>query len=173
MYRKLKVIQAEKPVKMKVSLQQMIDEKRLLKLKWKLWQIYLLDSDLELLDQNQLSLSKLDLKDIYITDKELLYSPTQARIIKKENNALKLKSYFLYFSYLYNIDFVSLYHKNQPLFWEIFNLIQIPEEIKNNFTHLLDDKDAKHFGFYLSSLDNADIITTRILIRKKMKENSH
>ena len=147
-----------------INLKRFIAEKRLLKTKIKLLHILLLDEDIKDLSRERLTLSELNLEDLFLTEEMHLIAPVKDKIISEEINELKIRSYLIYLSYLYNIDFLKIYKQDKALLWELISKIQISDNIKNNFYQLLATKKGEFFSNYLEELNNPEY-------RSKLRED--
>jgi len=153
----LKVI--TKPIEniKKTSLKEIIKERKLLKTKLKLIQIYYIDKDLQTLDKYNLTLKDITLDDIYLTEPCLLYVPLKDKIIYKEsNNHIKLKSYLIYLSYLYNFNFLDIYYKNPLQLYPIILNLNISKKIKLNLYNLLNNTKGEYFSECIEDLNNIE-----------------
>lgn len=147
-----------------INLKRFIAEKRLLKTKIKLLHILLLDEDIKDLSRERLTLSELNLEDLFLTKEMHLIVPVKDKIISGEIDKIKIRSYFIYLSYLYNIDFLRIYKQDKALLWELISKIQISDNIKNNFYQLLATKKGEFFSDYLEELNNPEY-------RSKLRED--
>ena len=93
-----------------------------------------------------------------------LIAPVKDKIISEEIDELKIRSYLIYLSYLYNIDFLKIYKQDKALLWELISKIQISDNIKNNFYQLLATKKGEFFSNYLEELNNPEY-------RSKLRED--
>ena len=114
-----------------INLKRFIAEKRLLKTKVKLLHILLLDEDIKDLNRERLTLSELNLEDLFLTKEMHLIVPVKDKIISGEIDKIKIRSYFIYLSYLYNIDFLSIYEQDKELLWDLISRLQISDNIKS------------------------------------------
>ena len=73
-----------------MNLKTCIEKERLIKTKIKLLHILLLDQDLETLEQKKLTVSNLDLEDLYVTEELHFIAPIEEKIIPYEQNNIKL-----------------------------------------------------------------------------------
>lgn len=147
-----------------ITLKKFIEEKRLLKTKVKLLHILLLDEDIKDLSRECLTLTNLNLEDLLLTEEMHLIVPVKDKIILGEIDELKLRSYLIYLSYLYNIDFLSIYEQDKELLWDLISRLQISDNIKNNFYQLLTTKNGEFFSSYLEELNNPEY-------RSKLRED--
>jgi len=86
-----------------------------------------------------------------------LYLPIKDKIIKpKGNTSIPLDSYFVYLSYLYNVDFRKYYWEDRDTFYQILEAINIPEDIKRNFLLALKLKKVGRFSAYLAYLHRSE-----------------
>lgn len=149
-----------------MNLKTCIEKERLIKTKIKLLHILLLDQDLETLEQKKLTVSNLDLEDLYVTEELHFIAPIEEKIIPYEQNNIKLSTYLIYLSYLYNIDLIKVYDKDPYLLWHLLSNIQISENIKRNFYTLMIDQKGDYFSSFLSELNNHEF---RENVRKDKK----
>ena len=147
-----------------INLKRFIAEKRLLKTKIKLLHILLLDEDIKDLSRERLTLSELNLEDLFLTKEMHLIVPVKDKIISGEIDKLKIRSYLIYLSYLYNIDFLGVYDQDKTLLWGLISKLQISDNIKNNFYQLLATKKGEFFSNYLEELYNPEY-------RSKLRED--
>ena len=147
-----------------INLKRFIAEKRLLKTKIKLLHILLLDEDIKDLSRERLTLSELNLEDLFLTKEMHLIVPVKDKIISGEIDKLKIRSYLIYLSYLYNIDFLGVYDQDKTLLWGLISKLQISDNIKNNFYQLLATKKGEFFSNYLEELNNPEY-------RSKLRED--
>ena len=147
-----------------INLKRFIAEQRLLKTKIKLLHILLLDEDIKDLSRERLTLSELNLEDLFLTKEMHLIVPVKDKIISGEIDKIKIRSYLIYLSYLYNIDFLRIYKQDKALLWELISKIQISDNIKNNFYNLLTTKKGAFFSNYLEELNNPEY-------RSKLRED--
>ncbi len=138
------------------NLKQVIEEKTLLKTKVKLLHILYFDQDLITLENEGLTILDLNLEDLYLTEGMHLIVPVADKIIPIKENDLKLRSYLIYLSYLYNFDFLSLYFTDKALLWDLACKLQISTSIKENLYHLLKGEKRPYFSTYLEELNNAE-----------------
>ena len=116
------------------------------------------------LNCERLTLSELNLEDLFLTKEMHLIAPVKDKIISGEIDKLKIRSYLIYLSYLYNIDFLRIYKQDKALLWELISKIQISDNIKNNFYQLLATKKGEFFSNYLEELNNPEY-------RSKLRED--
>lgn len=147
------VITKEKKIE-GISLKTCIEKEMLLKTKIKLLHILLLDQDLETLKKEKLTLSSLNLEDLFLIEGMHLIAPVAEKIIPFEENNLKLSTYLIYLSYLYNINLITIYDKDPYLLWYLLSNTQISENIKRNFYTLMIDQEGKYFSSFLNELNN-------------------
>ena len=147
-----------------INLKRFIAEQRLLKTKIKLLHILLLDEDIKDLSRERLTLSELNLEDLFLTKEMHLIVPVKDKIISGEIDKLKIRSYLIYLSYLYNIDFLGVYDQDKTLLWGLISKLQISDNIKNNFYQLLATKKGEFFSNYLEELNNPEY-------RSKLRED--
>ena len=156
-----------------ITLKRFIEEKRLLKAKVKLLHILLLDEDIKSLNHSHLTLVNFNLEDLVLTEEMHLIAPIKDKIISGETNELKLRSYLIYLSYLYNIDFLSIYEKDQALLWNLIQKLQISDNIKNNVYQLLTAKKGEFFSSYLEELNNpeyrSNLREDQIILQRSVK----
>ena len=172
---KLEIISTKKDIKNIKSLKEIIAERKLLKTELKLQHIVYLDRDLKILNDNNLSLKNIDLESIYLTENYELYAPISDRIItKKSNDKIKLTSYLIYLSYIYNYDFLEVYNKDIYTFYKIIICLNINEKVKQSIFNLIDDLPAKYFSEHLMHLNNAiykeDLYNDKLIL-KRYKDN--
>lgn len=134
---------------------QMIEKKTLLKTKLKLLQIAYFDYDLQTLHQNNLTLSSLNLSDFKLTETYNLFVPIQDKIINGDND-IKLRSYLIYLSYIYNIDLISLYEASIHDFYDIIFRLNLPEDLRRSLMSLLSKHDSAYFSTYLPKINTGE-----------------
>lgn len=153
----LNVVTEEKNIPSKRTWEDMIEERILLKIKIKLLHIYYFDKDLQTLQKNHLDIKDLSLKDFQLTEGYQLFVPVKDRIVEFPNNYdTKLRSYLIYLSYLYNINFLEIYYKEPNKLYKLIFSIHITEEIKQNLFNLLNNKEAPYFNEMIEDLNNAE-----------------
>lgn len=152
----VQTITREKRIEEGITLKRFVEEKRLLKTQIKLLHILYLDEDIISLNREGLTLSTLDLEDIYLTEEMHVIVPVANKIIAMKENDLKLRTYLIYFSYLYNVNFLKIYENNPQLLWQLISKLQISERIKKNFYELLETNKGAYFSTYLEELNNAE-----------------
>ena len=143
-------------VKEGITLKRFIEEKRLLKTKVKLLHILLLDQDLKTLEEQHLTIKDFNLEDIYLLEEMHLIVPVASKIMPIEENNLKLRSYLIYLSYLYSIDFLSIYEQDKTFFFSLLSKLQITDHIKRNFNTLISENKGAYFSLYLEELNNPE-----------------
>lgn len=142
-----------------ISLKQFIEERRLLKTKFKLMQIEVLDKNIKRLNENGYTLNNLNLETIWLT--KSLQIICTADIIPYEENHLKLTSYLIYLSYLYGIDLLSL---NQNELGVVLSKLKIPQVIKKNLYNLMMNNEGNYFSDCIETMNNS-------LYRENTKED--
>ncbi len=153
----LKVISKPKQITNIKSLNEIIRKRKILKIKLKLMQIYDLDQDLKALDENGLSLNEISLDNLYLTDQNILYVPLEEQIIiRQDQYYLKLRSYLIYLSYLYNFNFLAIAEKDPHDLMRIISSLNMDEEIKQNLFHLLNKKPGDYFINYIEKLNHSE-----------------
>ncbi len=138
-----------------ISLQTFIDEKHLLKTKVKLLHIMHLDHDLKLLEAHNQTLSSLSLNDLFLTPRTTLISPVKNKIIPLTKNNLKLSSYLIYLSYLYNFDFTRMYEQDAKYALSLIANLAISYHLKSNVLVLAKCDDTPYFSTYLEELNTS------------------
>lgn len=139
------------------SLEEIIKERRLLKTKIKLLHIISFDKDLKSLNSGGLDIRDLRIADLRLTPTYGLYAPIYSKISDlTDTSDSKLRSYLIYLSYLYNIDLLTLYQENFPLFYEIIISIELPVDIKMNIFALRKYNDGFYFSDISSELNRAE-----------------
>ena len=158
-----------------ITLKKFIEEKRLLKTKVKLLHILLLDEDIKDLSRECLTLTNLNLEDLLLTEEMHLIVPVKDKIILGEIDELKLRSYLIYLSYLYNIDFLSIYEQDKELLWDLISRLQISDNIKNNFYQLLTTRNGEFFSSYLEELNNPEYRSSlredKLILQRSVKNS--
>ena len=142
-----------------VTLKEFIKERRLLKTKFKLMQIELLDKDIKNLNQEGLTLNNLNLENIWLTNSMQIVCT--AEIIPIEENHLKLTSYLIYLSYLYEIDLLSL---DQNELGIVLSKLKMPKEIKRNLYTLMSNGEGAYFSDCIETMNSS-------LYRENTKED--
>ncbi|MBE6154419.1 MAG: hypothetical protein E7163_02450 [Firmicutes bacterium] len=146
----------DKEIINKKSLKEVIAERKLIKTKLKLIQIFYLDQDLIELNKYNLGINNFNLDNIFLTENLGLYVPLKNKIVNKdENDKTKLNSYLLYLSYLYNFDFLDLFLNKPGVFYQLICELNISERIKDNILRLTVDLPAEHFSKNIEDLNNA------------------
>ena len=155
-----------------VTIKKVIEEKRLLKTKVKLLQIKLLDQDLEYLQSKSLSLETFDLEHLYLTPMNHLIC--NSKIIKTPRN-LKLNSYLIYLSYLYNFDFLKLYEEDEKKLWQIIEGLNISQNIKDSLYSLLINQESFYFSKFAEELNNPEFREKqrldKMILHRKCQKN--
>jgi len=152
-------------VKNKKCLKEIIEEKKLIKIKLKLIQIYYLDQDLIELDKYNLGINNFNLDNIYLTENLGLYVPLKKGIVyKDENDKTKLNSYLIYLSYLYNFNFFDLFLNKPGVFYQLICELNISERIKDNLLRLTATLPAEYFSKNIEELNNS-------IFRENLKED--
>ncbi len=137
-----------------ITLKRFIEQKRLLKTKLKLIHIQLLDEDIKQLEQENLTLLSLNLEDLYLTRNMHLIAPIENKIVPATDNNLKLQTYLIYLSYLYNLNLIKLYQSDPHLLWNLIQSLQISMHIKQSFYTLLKENKGDYFSTYLEELNS-------------------
>lgn len=151
------------------SLKEVIEEQTILKTQLKLMHIFYLDQYLIRLNETGYSLSDISLEDIYLTQEHQLYYSHKDKIIKGElSNEIKLKSYLLYLSYLYNIDFLQIYKINSNYLFEIILSLNISENIKQNIYLLLNNIPSPYFSEDIEDLNNHEYRESLPIDKKRL-----
>ena len=153
------------------SLEEIIKERRLLKTKIKLLHIISFDKDLKSLNSGGLDIRDLRIADLRLTPTYGLYAPIYSKISDlTDTSDSKLRSYLIYLSYLYNIDLLTLYQENFPLFYEIIISIELPVDIKMNIFALRKYNDGFYFSDISSELNSAEYREQQLVDDKKIRE---
>ncbi len=153
------------------SLEEIIKERRLLKTKIKLLHIISFDKDLKSLNSGGLDIRDLRIADLRLTPTYGLYAPIYSKISDlTDTSDSKLRSYLIYLSYLYNIDLLTLYQENFPLFYEIIISIELPVDIKMNIFSLRKYNDGFYFSDISSELNSAEYREQQLVDDKKIRE---
>jgi hypothetical protein len=153
------------------TLEEIIKERRLLKTKIKLLHIVSFDKDLKLLNKEGLDIRDLRIADFRLTPTYGLYAPIYNKIGDlRDNSDSKLRSYLIYLSYLYNIDLLTLYQENYPLFYEIIISIELPVDIKMNIFALRKYNDGFYFSDASSELNSAEYREQQSKDEQKIRE---
>ena len=139
-----------------MTLKRVIEEKKLIKTKLKLFHILQLEEDIISLNNEGLTLSKLDLEDVYLLEGMHLIVPAADKIIPLKEDNLKLQTYLIYLSYLYNIDLFAIYKIDSEYLWEILSHLQISENIKRNIYSLLFMNRGEYFSTYIEDLNRSE-----------------
>lgn len=130
---------------------EVIEKRRLLKTKLKLLQIRAFDHDIKKLLDEGLTIYSLGLEDCKLTSTYLLDVPVFHKIIRAEND-LKVRSYFIYLSYLYNFDFMNLYERKSSNFYKLVTNLGLPPDMRKNLMNLLCGDEGNFFSSYLDEL---------------------
>lgn len=139
-----------------ITLKRFIEERRLLKTKVKLLHILLLDDDILSLEKEGYTISSLTLDDLYLTEDAHFIAPIKNRIVTSKENNLKLKTYLIYLSYLYNLDFFKIYQEDAKTLWELISKLHISKNIKDNLYLLICNNEGEYFSRYLEELNNPE-----------------
>lgn len=139
-----------------IDLTRFIKERRLLKTKIKLIHIYLLDQDLITLAKNNLTINNLKLEDLYLTSDQCLIAPIKDKIIPFKPTDLKLISYLIYLSYLYNIDFITIFDQDPYNLWTIISKLHLSPNIKKNLFYLITANKGAYFSTFMEELNNPE-----------------
>lgn len=157
-----------------ITLKQFIEEKRLLKTKIKLLHILLLEQDIKELESKNLTLESLQLDDLYLTEGMHLIVPVEDKIIPFERNNLRLTTYLVYLSYLYEMDLLTIYEKDPEFLWEMLSKLQINENIKMNLYSLIKNNKGETFEKYLEELNSSlyrdSLREDKLLLQRSVKE---
>ena len=153
------------------SLEEIIKERRLLKTKIKLLHIISFDKNLKSLNSEGLDIRDLRIADFRLTPTYGLYAPIYNKIgdLTCASDS-KLRSYLIYLSYLYNIDLLTLYQENFPLFYEIIISIELPVDIKMNIFSLKKYNDGFYFSDVSEELNSAEYREQQLVDDKKIRE---
>lgn len=161
----LSVIVESQDMKNTTTFYEMIKERKLLKTKIKLMHINSFDHDLKTLFFRKLDLEAFGFPDFHITEEKCLLVPIKNRIISLTNNQKTLlKSYLIYLSYLYQINFFQILKQNPNYFYHLIFDLHIPEDIKQNLFFLLNGATAPYFS------DNLELLNTH-LYREQLEED--
>lgn len=153
------------------SLEEIIKERRLLKTKIKLLHIISFDKNLKSLNSEGLDIRDLRIADFRLTPTYGLYAPIYNKISDLTcASDSKLRSYLIYLSYLYNIDLLTLYQENFPLFYEIKISIELPVDIKMNIFSLKKYNDGFYFSDVSEELNSAEYREQQLVDDKKIRE---
>ncbi len=139
-----------------INLQKVIEERQIIKTQLKLLHIATFERDLAKLHAQKLSLSSIGIPDFYFTKNRELIVPVESKIVTANDGKLTLETYLIYLSYLYNIDFVSLYKNNPTIFYKTIMSLNLSDEIKQNLFSLLQGIDSPNFGYHLDSLSTPE-----------------
>lgn len=134
---------------------EIIEQRRLIKTRLKLLQIAMFDQDIKKLLERGLTIYRLGLEDCKLTHAYYLDVPVFHKIIQAEND-LKVRSYFIYLSYLYNFDFISLYEKRSSNFYKLITNLALPYDMKKNLMNLLGGDEGNFFSSYLDELNSPE-----------------
>ena len=85
-----------------------------------------------------------------------LIVPAADKIIPLKEDNLKLQTYLIYLSYLYNIDLFAIYKIDSEYLWEILSHLQISENIKRNIYSLLFMNRGEYFSTYIEDLNRSE-----------------
>ena len=153
------------------SLEEIIKERRLLKTKIKLLHIISFDKDLKSLNSGGLDIRDLRIADLRLTPTYGLYAPIYSKISDlTDTSDSKLRSYLIYLSYLYNIDLLTLYQENFPLFYEIIISIELPVDIKMYIFSLRKYNDGFYFSDISSELNSAEYREQQLKDEQNIRE---
>ena len=157
-----------------ITLKQFIEEKRLLKTKIKLLHILLLEQDIKELEREYLTLESLQLDDLYLTEGILLIVPVADKIIPFERNNLRLSTYLVYLSYLYEIDLLTIYEEDPEFLWKILSKLQISGSIKANLYNLMKNNEGECFEKHLEELNSSlyrdSLREDKLLLQRSVKK---
>lgn len=142
-----------------ITLKKFIEERRLLKTQIKLLHILLLDDDIITLENKGLIIPKMTLDDLYLTKKTHFIAPIKDKIVPLKENNLKLQTYLIYLSYLYNFNFLKIYEESPFTLYSIISDLQISDNIKNSLFYLINNSDGAYFSAYLEELNNPEYRT--------------
>lgn len=152
-----------------ITLKEFIEEKRILKTKVKLMHIKLLDEEIKKLHQEGLTLSKLSLEDLILTPEYQLICTLKDKIIPSEHNDIKLRTYFIYLSYLYNIDLLTLYEQDLTKLGLILSKLKLDREIKKNLYCLMSGSEGLYFSDCLEELNNSNYREDKLILQRSVK----
>lgn len=152
-----------------ITLKEFIEEKRILKTKVKLMHIKLLDEEIKKLHQEGLTLSKLSLEDLILTPEFQLICTLKDKIIPSEHNDIKLRTYFIYLSYLYNIDLLTLYEQDLTKLGLILSKLKLDREIKKNLYCLMSGSEGLYFSDCLEELNNSNYREDKLILQRSVK----
>lgn len=152
-----------------ITLKEFIEEKRILKTKVKLMHIKLLDEEIKKLHQEGLTLSKLSLEDLILTPEFQLICTLKDKIIPSEPNDIKLRTYFIYLSYLYNIDLLTLYEQDLTKLGLILSKLKLDREIKKNLYCLMSGSEGLYFSDCLEELNNSNYREDKLILQRSVK----
>ena len=133
--------------------------------------ILCLDEDIITLNKEGLTLSSLDLEDIYLLDKAHLIVPVADKLIPFTENNLKLRTYLIYLSYLYNINFLDLYQIDLQYSLKLISSLQISENIKRNLYNLQETNKGKYFSTYIEELNNSEYRDSLRIDQKRLQRS--
>ena len=157
-----------------ITLKQFIEEKRLLKTKIKLLHILLLEQDIKELEREYLTLETLQLDDLYLTEGMHLIVPVADKIIPFERNNLRLSTYLVYLSYLYEIDLLTIYEEDPEFLWKILSKLQISGSIKANLYNLMKNNEGECFEKHLEELNSSlyrdSLREDKLLLQRSVKK---
>ena len=152
-----------------ITLKEFIEEKRILKTKVKLMHIKLLDEEIKKLHQEGLTLSKLSLEDLILTPEFQLICTLKDKIIPSEHNDIKLRTYFIYLSYLYNIDLLTLYEQDLTKLGLILSNLKLDREIKKNLYCLMSGSEGLYYSDCLEELNNSNYREDKLILQRSVK----
>ena len=157
-----------------ITLKQFIEEKRLLKTKVKLLHILLLEQDIKELENKSLTLKSLGLNDLYLTRNAHLIVPVEDLIIPYEKNNLRLSTYLVYLSYLYEIDLLTIYEEDPEFLCKILSKLQISGSIKANLYNLMKNNEGECFEKHLEELNSSlyrdSLREDKLLLQRSVKK---
>ena len=137
------------------NFKEIIEKRTILKTKLKLLQIVSFDQDLKKLLDHELTIYNLGLEDFKLNEQYELIVPVEHKIIKWHND-LKLRSYFIYLSYLYQFDFLSLYENPSSSLYKLLYHLNLPNDLRENLLLLLEGREGKYFSSYLEELNSPE-----------------
>lgn len=137
-----------------ISFAEIIAERKILKTRLKLLHIAAFDRDLIKINSDKKDLKSLSLDNFYLTPENSLVVPVS--IVEANQNPKSktlLRSYLIYLSYLYNIDFLNLFYNHPTIFYKTIFSLNISEDIKQSLFFIIRDREGSYFSKFIDDLN--------------------